>query len=512
MGGYGFLQWLGADPFEWTLGGQASGDVALATVGNPNFSGGFLGVALPVCVGLVWLDRRHRVTAAVCLAVMVGGWYAADSQGGWGAGLTGTALMAGFLLAPKWRLARPAGAVIAVLTVVVGIASVVWAVNAPDNGVTSETVLWRGWWWQAAADMAGDSPVWGHGPNVFAYEGAHYRVADEAAALNYNFADDPHSVFMSFVANAGAIGALGFLILIAWVCRTGFRVPVAQPWAAVWLGAVAAYFAQAFVSIDELTLRLGLWTALGGLAASMAPRPARAKPSRARRRRRPRRDPLDAWPAVGALALVVLVTAWWGINLMVADAKVLSGQSAFAQDRPEEAQDDFDSALGFRDDNNYRSAYGYELGQVALASKPEGREYIEDSGDAYSYLDDFPDISGLVNYARILHSYAEAAPELEDEALVLYRRAIEHDPLNPLIRVETSDVLNSLGRNQEAVATLDAVFETGADYAEYWGALAVSHAALGNTEYAQIAIDSALVRDPNEGRAQRAQEILEGSS
>jgi len=511
MGGYAFLQWLGADPWEWTIGGGSAAKIALSTTGNPNFTGGYLGVVLPVAVGVLWLDRRHRTVASLCLALIVAGWYAADSQGGWGAGLAGTALMAGFLLASRWRYARHAGAAVAGLAVAAAVLTAVVAVAAPDNGITSETVRWRGWWWQAAAGMAGDSPIWGHGPNVFAYEGVHYRVADEAATLNYNFADDPHSVFMSFLANAGGLGALGFLVLMAWVVLAGARLPGSQTWAPIWLGAVAAYFVQALVSIDELTLRLGLWTAIGGLAAATIklPREARAR-RRTGRRGRLRKEPLKAWPAVAALGLVPLGVAWWGINAIIADGRVLDGKTLFEQGRPEEARSEFDRALDFRGDNVYRHDYGFQLGQVALARIPEGRDYLEFSADAYEFVEEFPDIGAIVTYARLLHLYAKAAPELEEQALALYERAVAHDPLNPLIRVEAADVLNASDRPQEALEILEPAMETGNPYAQYWGALSVSRALLGDAEGAQEAIDRALALFPNEGHAVQAQEILSG--
>ncbi|MGH2730870.1 MAG: O-antigen ligase family protein [Actinomycetota bacterium] len=514
MGGYALVQWLGADPYDWNIGGGSAAEIALSTTGNPNFTGGYLGVVLPVAVGVLWLDGKHRIHAAVCVALIVTGLYAADSQGGWGAGLAGTALVAGFFLAPRWRYARHAGAAVAGLVVVAAVVTVVVAVAAPDNGVTSETVRWRGWWWQAAAGMAGDSPIWGHGPNVFAYEGVHYRVADEAATLTYNFADDPHSVFMSFLANAGGQGALGFLVLMAWVVLTGAHLSGSRTWAVVWLGAAAAYFAQALVSIDELTLRLGLWTAVGGLAAATIELPGQAHGRRGTgRRRRPRKEPLKAWPAVVALSLAMLGVTWWGINALIADGRVLDGQTLFARGRPEEARREFDRALDFRSDNVYRQNYGFQLGQVALARRPEGRDYLELSSDAYAFVDDFPDIGAIVSYARILHGYAAAVPDLpqlDERALDLYKRAIAHDPLNPLTRVEASDVLNGIGRPQEAIDILEPATETGSRYAQWWGALSVARALLGDTAAAQEAIDRAFALYPGEGHAVQAQEILSG--
>lgn len=511
MGAYAVAQRFEIDPFEWVVGGVASPGVALATTGNPNFTGGFLGVVLPVSVALLFIDDRRRILGAIALALVVGGWFVADSQGGWGAGVAGTGLVLGLFLTPRWRYARYLGWAAVVLAVVVALGSVVWALNDPGNGVTSNTVLWRGRWWVAAARMAGESPVFGTGPNTFAIEGVQHRVVGDAVDLNYNFADDPHSVFLSFLANGGAIGFLGYSVLVVWVVRRGARLDGTQRLAATWFAALAAYFVQAIVSIDELSLRLALWVSLGGLVAStlsqeeLGTRPA---PSR-RRRKKLKREPLEAWPAVAVLGLAALFASWWSLKLMIADSSVQRGNALFQSGGdPEEASREFDNALGFRDDYEYRQMYGYELGQVALALQAEGREYLGRSDEVFRFLDDFPSISGFVTQGRILNAWTAVDPSAADRAIDIYTRAREADPLNPMIAVEMSDVLNNIGRYEQATAELEDTRATGETYGDWWGALAISRVLLGDTAGAEEAIERAFALVPEEQRALKAQELI----
>ena len=66
VGGYAAMQTVGLDPFEWSLFGSPT--EAVSTTGNPNFTGGFLGIAMPVAMALVIHDRGRRRVAVRLLA------------------------------------------------------------------------------------------------------------------------------------------------------------------------------------------------------------------------------------------------------------------------------------------------------------------------------------------------------------------------------------------------------------------------------------------------------------
>ncbi|MFN2388946.1 MAG: O-antigen ligase family protein [Actinomycetota bacterium] len=512
---YAIIQWLGADPYSWSLGGQETRGVATSTLGNSNFTGGYLSVVLPVALGLCFLDRTTRRRALKIVPVVAIGWLLSFSQGALAAGLASLAVTGGFVLAPRWRNARLAGLAVAAAGLIVVVGAVGYTLIEPETTRLPITVTYRGWWWQSAVSMALDSPIFGSGPNTFALKGVQYRPAPDALEINYNFADDPHSVFFAMLANAGVLGAAGFLVVVGWTVRKGVSLAAADILPASFFGSAIAYFVQAMVSIDELSLRLSLWVALGGVVASTAPRLKEAATGGARgrvtkkKKRRAARSPLRRPAAVYALALPVAAASWWGIGFVMADGRVLEGKRLFAQDRPEEAIERFQLALGFRDSTRYRQDYGFHLGQVALARGVEGEDYLARARDAFGYLDGFPELIGRVSLARILRNYSVVDPATGEEAIDLYEEARRIDPLNPLLGLELAETHMQLGRYEEGVELLAPLAErAGARYPEIWGALGLAHAHLGDAAAARAAIERALTLSPEDPRAVSAQELL----
>lgn len=509
-GGYAVIQWLGADPFEWAIGGGDTGFVAVSTLGNSNFTGGFLAITLPLTLGLVLMPKTRRRGLKLA-PLIVAGWIVSFTQGGLLAGLAGLGVTGAFVLSSRWRYARIGAVVAGFGAVAVAAAGAVYAVVNTAQTLFPITVAYRGWWWQAAWRMAVDSPLVGGGPNVFALRGVHYRVVPDAIELGYNFADDPHSVFFAMLANAGFLGGLGFLGVAAWTIWKARQIPPGATLPAAFLGAVAAYFVQSFVSIDELTLRLSLWLTLGGLVASMLQPESVTVPAkkRAKRNRKVRAQPLRAAPGVAAIGLVALAAIWWAANLVVADARILEAKSLFGQNLPEQGREQFELALGFRDDSRQRQEYGFQLGQVALARGAEGQEWMSASHEQFGSLADLPEVTWRATYGRILDGWGQFDPAAYERAIEIYREAIAIDPLNPLLRGELAQTLLDVGRAEEARATVEPATIVGARYPEVWGAVALARAEVGDNEAAQAAIDQALALDPAQPLALAAQELLE---
>lgn len=512
VGAYALVQVAGLDPLSWRIGEQST-NAALSTLGNPNFTGGFLGIVLPLAWGLWLYDVRRRSRSVKLIAIIAGGWIVSFSQGGWAAGVAGVAVVAGLVYGARRDSFRRLGFAAAGAVAVIAVATATAGALAPQSTVIPETVKARGGWWQAALSMAGDSPLLGRGPNTFAIEGVQHRVLPDALRSGYNFADDPHSVFLSMLTAAGVLGGIGFVALLGWfvwrLVTTGANANVLQ---FAFLGAGAAYFVQSLVSIDELSLRVALWAVLAGTIASeglpaRAPAPRRKAATRRKKRSGGRRGaPADtslrAWPAVALTAAVVAAAAWWSLSFVVADARVAAGVVLIEDGRIEEGRADIEAALAFRDEYKYREIYGNALRAAGLVAEAE---------QAFSYLDDFPDVQALVNRARNLHRVDPPSTEAQRlDALSIYRRAIELDPLNPFIRVEASDVLVALGRYEDAIDELAPAVAavTPDDHPQVWGALALARAHLGDEAGALDALEIAAALDPDEPHVVQARRLL----
>jgi tetratricopeptide (TPR) repeat protein len=518
VGGYGLVQIIGADPFTWAVGGEETNQ-ALSSIGNPNFSGGLLGVFVPVGVAMYFDEKKRRTKVAIITLLMIGGCYVAFSQGGYAAAVAGSAVVLGFKLSERWRIAKILGALAALAVAVFLVGAVVFTIFADRFGPFEYTVASRGWWWEAAVGTWTESPVVGAGPNSFFVEANPHRPLADALYWNFNIADDPHSVLFAFLANAGALGVIGFLTVLGFAVREGCKLDRTNMVGVAFLGGVIAYFTQAFISIDEVSLRVALWTMLAGLVASLLPAPqevrSRPKAARARRgrKRAPVREPVRRWPVLPLVGLAALAALWYGGGFLVADGRFHQGALLWQQERFPEARRQYELALSFRDDYEYRRRYARQLAQqVGQEGDVYGR-YYERATELLSFLDDFPQVNTVVEQARLVRARAQVELELQDRALEIYARAFRIDPLNPIIRVEYAGLLLDKAREQEAADLMEAFAdEMGRDqYPDFWGMLAWTRALVGDEAGAREAIDIALALNPDEPNAQQAQEVLEGS-
>src|SRR5918996_1216494 len=314
---YGIVQFVGADPFIWAFPDDRLTTQSLSTLGNSNFAGGFLGITLPLAVGLALVDQRKRGRAVRLSILILLGLLASKSEGGWAAGLAGTATLVGFWASWRRPSAKMLGAVAGVVAIAALLAVGAYTILRPDNSLVPETLKLRAWWWQEAGRMAADAPIVGRGPNAFAVEVWQYRVVPEAEATQYAAPDDPHSVPLSFLAAAGGVGLIGFLAVFGWVAWQARKLQATDPLSAAFLGGIVAYFVQSFLSIDELSLRVGLWTVLAGFVASLVPAqkgvPAnkKRKKTAAPTKRRIRVEPLKSPLAVALLAVIAAAGLVW---------------------------------------------------------------------------------------------------------------------------------------------------------------------------------------------------------
>lgn len=520
VGGYGLVQVIGADPFEWRTAGAGT-SVANSTLGNSNFAGGFLAMTFPFHVGL-WItqpDQRRRVGWMFVIAA--GGWILSLSEAAWVAGVGGLAVMIGWTVSSRWRGGRLIGLGTAAASAAGLIGIVLYRMINPG---TIDSITFRGWWWRAAVDMVQSSPLLGRGPAAFAVEGVRYRPLEDALAFNYSFPDDPHSVVLSLVTAGGVVALIGFLTLLVWVIRKGFSIPDSQMLPAAFFASVIAYFVNSTTTIDEISLRVALWTGIAGLSASLVPlkdlgvdapsaqnkkRKGSAKATKTPRRTSRAARPLRALPAVLVVALMGLVGVLWSVGFLLADARVRQAQALFAQDRVEEGNDEFETAIGYRGDYAYRDLYGLNLGSKALERGREGKPLIDRMRSTFAFVDGFPYVPSRVDYALKLYEWGDFDAMAYQEALELFEEARRFDPLNPLLRIQTADALIALERHQEAIELLTPFTDQAGDQsAEAWGALALAHFAAGDLDAAQDALDRGLAIDPGAKRILEAQDLL----
>lgn len=498
-GGYSVAQYFGIDVFQWAQ--QFGGEVAVtSTLGNTNFSGGFLAICLPIAASL-WVHERS-FGKLFQSGLIAGGLLVSFSQGAWVAGAAGIAFGAGIYLSGRIKGAHVVGALVAGLLALTSLGYVVKGiVEASDQGGSS-TVQLRSWWWESAIDMTLDHPIFGHGPNSFAVDSWGYRTSDESSVQAFDYTNDPHSGYLAMSTGAGLLGfgglifALGWGMRRAWSGREGLFVAGAG-------GAIVAYATDIITTVDELALRSTFWVCVGILVASVLQEQASveiSKSKRGKKRVQPKMEPLAEPWAVAAAVLVGVCASAYSIAFVVADAEVGSGIKAFRAGHVSDARGSFDLALNVWPSSSYKHTYAFFLGELGLSREDDG--LIQDSADTYAYLDSFPDVAGLRDAGRTFYAYSEFDRDWLQPAADRYERAISIDPYNVTLTSEGTPVLLEAKRYQEVVDLVGPVVDVlGPKSPSLWTALARSYFELGNEERARTALDQALALIPEDPAA-----------
>jgi O-antigen ligase len=268
---YALLQFAGADIFPGASGWTRTGR-AVSSLGNPNFTGGFLAISLAAALPLAFGAPNHRRLARAMVYVIAIGVGRSYSQGAWVAALAGAAVASGIFFAGRWSRARKIGIVVATTLAIGSVATVVLAMTGLDIPVLS-TVRSRGLTWETSLRAAEDELLLGHGLNSFGQVQPLYR-SDEARADQLrrgSVPDDPHSVPLAMLVNGGLVAFFAFVAVAVWFLIQASRVPDGNLTGAALVGAISAYLVQALSSIDEVSLRVTFWACLGALAAYLAP-------------------------------------------------------------------------------------------------------------------------------------------------------------------------------------------------------------------------------------------------
>lgn len=478
------------------LATQSGTTYIISTLGHSNFLGGYLAIMLPLALGL-WVrgGRAARVgmaatiLIATCLVFTV-------SQGAWLAGIAGAAAFIGLASGGPATWKRRFGMAAAIAAGAASVGAVVMSLLVPHPIVNLpsafRTAASRGLLWEGAVSTGMLRPLLGWGPNVHAIEGPLRQVLENGLVLNFVKGEDPHSVPIAMFANIGVLGLAAWAFVFVWAWRVWRRTARPSRMQLAAAAAIIAYLVQSLASVDEPTLRFVLWVLVAAVTASANTEPSDGKHTRQRA------------PAAALLAVLGLASAFGAVLVLsVADYRVKQGIVAFGEQRVSDGRASFAAAFSLRADNEYRRRYAAALTEAALERPSQGAPLIEEMKDTMTYLEDFPDAQSLTDYSRFLNGWSLVKPEANVEALAVARRAQQLDPHNPLLAVQIADILLQLDQPQEALSEL-APFEelltrdfpeySGA-YSEFWGALAMVHAELGNFE----AVRSALARGTTTG-------------
>ena len=288
---YAFAQVLKVDPVRWGTTPLARLEAKIAhaivpitTIGNPNFAGGALAATLPfaISLGIGASSRWRRAAWFAAAALQVAAIGLTRSRGGLLGVVAGVVVL---VLVHRRRLQsmmtsaiRTGLIVLGALALVLGVSGAIVSRTSPAELFSSDTLVKRWEYWRAAAAVFVTNPVLGTGPDTFYAAYGRHRAASDGAAHGLDEAppDKPHNIYLEYAAGTGVLGLGAYLALIGMTIAYALSKlrkldGPARVLLGAFLAALAAYLAQAVVSIDTLPLPVIAWASLGAIAAFADP-------------------------------------------------------------------------------------------------------------------------------------------------------------------------------------------------------------------------------------------------
>jgi O-antigen ligase len=264
---YGILQGLGADPVGWKI----DYNPFITTLGNPNFTSGFLGLSGIAILYLVLdaKDRKYQVVYTFgLLANLYILWRSGSIQGVFGF-LIGAAVI---ILVKLWLINKRYGQIGLVAAVLAGAPVLLAVLNIGPlaSKLYQGTLRNRFDYWNAAIGMFKDHPIFGVGIDRF---GEYYRqYAVQNQVVQGQITDNAHSIYMHLLATGGLTLFIPYLLLILFITYVGLKSLIkfqgedkfkVGALFGIWLGTVALNI----VTVDNLGVGVWFWITGGVLVA-----------------------------------------------------------------------------------------------------------------------------------------------------------------------------------------------------------------------------------------------------
>jgi O-antigen ligase len=264
---YGILQGLGADPVGWKI----DYNPFITTLGNPNFTSGFLGLS---GISILYLalnakDRRFQVGYAVgLLANLYILWRSGSIQGVFGFVIGATVL----ILVKLWLFNKRYGQIGLAIAGMAGtpVALAVVNIGPLASKLYQGTLKNRADYWNAAIGMFRDHPIFGVGVDRF---GEYYRqYASQIQVVQGQSTDNAHSVYLQLLATGGLTLFVPYMLLVLFVTFIGLRSLLKYQGEekfkvggvfSIWLATIAINV----VTIDNLGVGVWFWITGGLLVA-----------------------------------------------------------------------------------------------------------------------------------------------------------------------------------------------------------------------------------------------------
>lgn len=264
--GYGVIQTLGADPFDWINPYSP----VFGFLGNPNFQSSLLGVLGVIVFTQILSGTVKTQIKGAYLVYLLATLYVIKetaSQQGFLVLLIGSAVSLGILVNHKNRRLGYSYFALASVGFVVALIGILKK-GPLASLLYKDSVTYRGDYWRAGWKMTVDNPIFGVG--LDSYGDWYRRSRTIEAALRRGpdvTSNSAHNAFLDISANGGFPLVLIYIAVVILVVISALKViKRSQSFNAGFVGLVAgwvAFQAQSIISISQIGLALWGWVLSG---------------------------------------------------------------------------------------------------------------------------------------------------------------------------------------------------------------------------------------------------------
>ena len=264
---YGLFQGLGLDPIGWKI----DYNPFITTLGNPNFTSGFLGLSNVALLYLL-LEAKLRKLQISYLLSLIFSLYLIKLSGsvqGIFAFLIGASIV---LTVKLWNLRKKYGYLfLAFITVnSVPFFLAIFNIGPLAPFLYQGTLRNRIDYWKAAVSMFRDHPIFGVGIDRFGEFYRQYAVKNQV--VQGQITDNAHNVYLQLLSTGGLILFIPFLALIFYITLKGamgfrtqnkvIRIRIASIFG-IWVSSLALNL----IAVDSLGVAIWFWISGGLLLA-----------------------------------------------------------------------------------------------------------------------------------------------------------------------------------------------------------------------------------------------------
>lgn len=387
-----------------------------------------------------------------------------------------------------------------------------------DVGITDSAdirkIVWRG-----AIDIFRNYPLFGTGPETFAFAYYKYRPVEHNLTSEWDFLyNRAHNEFLNIAANSGIAGLASYLLfsiaVLNWLVRRAKSNPEKRILLLSFLAiSVAIHITNFFgFSVTYIGVWFFLLPAIGWVLVTHKEHDLPSTPSKHFNNHR-----LIQIAIVGIVLVtcyfLVTIARFWIADSLYARAMSFSRQELYAQSYPAIV-----SAVDLRPDE---PVYHNEKGEAAANLIPLALE-IEDATRAAELTRIALDASSKaisispqnVNFwktrTRILYLLSTYQPEFSEEALKTILIAQELAPTDPKVAYNVAVLYGRVNKNDEAIATLKKTIELKPDYRDAYVALAIFYSDQKNIQEARAILELGLKRiNPDDAELKERLKALE---